>query len=234
MENTAPALKSSALDALRALAQKKPTAQSPSLTAQVTDPAIAGAKRDKNTVKLGVDPSFTERAAYGSKLKAALERATSDFEVIQAELRDYGRDKRRVYNDTFKTSITTVQVPYSVETPEGPETKFVQVICSNKYSVQKDVVLNNQDSLGEWKDKLFQVDTTKKLKPNAEELIRGIFADLGMQGEELENAMGSLFETETKVSTREDFEQQEAQAPAEVRGILSQAVTRAQPGLKFT
>lgn len=227
------AVKSSSFDALRALAAKKPTAQSPSLTAQVTDPAISGAKRDKNTVKLGHDPDFHERAAYGAKLKAALERATTDFEIVQSELRDYGRDKRKVYNDTFKTSITTVQVPYSVETPEGPETKFVQVICTNKYSVQRDVVLNNLDAIGTWADRLFQTDTVKKLKPNAEELLRGIFGDLGLEGAELESAMESLFETEVKVTTKDDYEVQEAKAPEEVRSILSQAVTRAQPGLKF-
>lgn len=230
---TQQATKPSALDALRSLAQKKPTTTAPSLTVQVTDPAIAGAKRDKNTVKLGFDPRFTERAAYGATLKHALERATSDFEIVQAELRDYGREKRKVYNETFKTTVTTVSVPYSEETPEGPETKYVNVICTNKYSVQRDIVLNNSETLGEWRERLFNIETTKRLKPNAEELIRGVFAELGMEGESLEGAMSSLFETETKVSAKEDFEQQEAKAPDAVKSLLSQAVTRSQPGLKF-
>lgn len=225
---------SSALDALRALANKKPAEHAPSLTIQVTDPAIAGAKRDKNTVKLGVDPAFHEKAAYGATLKAALERASSDFEVVQAELRDYGRDKRRLYNETYKTTVTTVGVPYSVETPEGPETKYVNVICSNKYSVQKEVVLNNTEALGDWQTRLFNIERTKRLKPNAEEHVRKLFIDLGLKGDELEAALDVLFETDTKVTTREDFEQQEAQAPVEIRTILSQAVTRAQPGLKFS
>jgi hypothetical protein len=223
----------SALDALRSLANKKPAAQAPGLTIQVTDPAIAGAKRDKNTVKLGNDPKFSERAAYGAKLRAALDQAETDFEVVQAELRDYGREKRRAYNDTFKTVVTTVGVPYSVETPEGPETRYVNVICSNKYSIQKDIILNNQSTLGEWTDRLFTIETTKKLKPNAEELIRNVFRELGMEGEALEGAMSSLFETDFKVSTKEDFEQQEGRAPDAVRSLLSQAVTRSSPGLKF-
>lgn len=223
----------SALDALRNLAQKKPAAQAPGLTIQVTDPAIAGAKRDKNTVKLGHDPNFSDRAAYGAKLKAAMEQATSDFEVVQAELRDYGRDKRRAYNETFKTVITTVGVPYSVETPEGQESRYVNVICSNKYSIQKDIVLNNQQTLGDWMDRLFAVETTKKLKPDAEGLIRNVFQELGMEGEALEGAMNSLFETDHKVTTKEDFEQQESKAPDAVRSLLSQAVTRSSPGLKF-
>ena len=223
----------SAIDALRNLAQKKPAPQAPSLTVQVTDPAIAGAKRDKATVKLGHDPNFHEKAAYGAKLKDALERAQADFEIVQADLRDYGRDKRKIYNDTYKANVTTVSVPYSVETPDGPDTKYVQVICSNKYSVAKDVVLNNRDALGEWSEKLFKFDVTKKLRPDAEGMIRNIFAELGLQGESLESAMEALFEVDTKVTTREDFEQQEAQAPDEIRTILTQAVSRAQPGLKF-
>jgi hypothetical protein len=225
--------KVSALDSLRALAQKKPAASAPSLTVQVTDPAIAGAKRDKNTVKLGFDPNFHEKAAYGAKLKVALDRATSDFEIVQAELRDYGREKRRLYNETFKTTVTTVGVPFQVETPDGQETKFVNVVCTNRYSVQKDMVLNNPETMGEWQDKLFNVETVKKLKPNAEELIRNVFAELGMEGEALEGAMSSLFETEVKVTTKEDFEQLEQKAPDAVRSILSQAVTRSQPALKF-
>ena len=226
--------KVSALDSLRALAQKKPGMASPSLTIQVTDPAIAGAKRDKSVVRLGFDPSFHDKAAYCSKLKVALDRATTDYEIMQAELRDYGSEKRKLYNDTFKTNITTVAVPFQVETPEGQETKFVNVICSNRYSVQKDMILNNFETLGEWRDRLFKVEVVKKLKPNAEELIRNVFQELGMEGEALEGAMASLFETETKISAAEDFESQETKAPDVVRSILSQAVSRCSPALKFT
>lgn len=224
---------STAIDNLRNLADKKPAPQTPSLTVQVTDPAIAGAKRDKATVKLGTDPEFQEKAAYGAKLKEALERAQSDFEIIQSELRDYGKSKRKLYNETFKANVTTVGVPYQVETPEGPDTKYVQVICSNKYSVARDVVLNNQDVLGDWSQKLFKWERTKKLRENSEQMIRDILAEQGLQGETLENAMNLLFEVETKITAREDYEQQEASAPEEIRTLLSQAVTRAQPGLKF-
>lgn len=225
--------KTSALDALRALSQKKPATQAaPSLTVQVTDPAIAGAKRDKNVVKLGFDPAFHEKAAYGSKLKVALDRAQSDFEIVQAELRDYGRDKRKAYNSTFKTAVTTVGVPYSVETPEGPETKYVNVVCTNRYSVSKDIILNNKDTLGVWYEKLFDVEETKRLKPNAEALIRGLLTELGLP--DVEETMSVLFETDVKVTTKENFEQEEEKAPDVVRSLLSQAVTRAQPGLKFT
>lgn len=230
---TQVATKPSALDALRALSQKKPSPGNPALTAQLADPAIAGAKRDKNTVKLGFDPAFAERAAYGAQLKEALDRATADFAIAQAELRDYGREKRRVYNESFKVVITTACVPYSVDSPSGPETRWVQVICSNKYSVKADMVLNNQGTLGDWYEKLFSVETTKKLKPNAEELIRNLFGEMGIAGEELDTAMESLFETESKVSTKEEFEQLQEKAPVEVRAILEQAVTRSAPGLKF-
>jgi len=237
----APAPKTSALGMLKALANKKPVAGAPGLTAQMTDPAIAGAKRDKNTVKLGTDPAFTERAAYGAEMKAALEQATADFEVIQAELRDYGRDKRSLYNKTFKCVVTTVGVPYRFaetdangdEVPGTDETRFVQVVCSNKYSVQKDIVLANQDVMGEMFEKLFEVTTEKKLKPNAEEIVRGLLSEQGVTGDELEACMDSLFDTERKVKTTEGFEQLSETAPPEVKAILDQAVTRAQPGLKF-
>lgn len=223
----------SAIGTLLSISQKKPTVMSPALSAQSADPAIAGAKRDKNTVKLGFDPGFTERAAQAATIKAALERAESDFEIVQAELRDYGKEKRALYNDAFKTVVTTVCVPYSVETPTGPETKYIQVVCSNKYSCQKDMLFNNTDTLGDWMDRLFNVEESKELKPNAEELIRNILVEAGLSEENLESAMESLFETKRKISTRDNYEQESVKAPDHVKAILDQAVTRAQPGLKF-
>lgn len=229
---TAPA-KPNALDALRAIAKKAPAPATSSLAAQINDPAIAGAKKDKNTVVLGFDPAIAERARYAAQLKEALERAEGEFAISQGEMRDYGSGKRGLYNDTFKANVTTVKVPFTVDTPAGPETKHVAVICSNKYSVQKDVVLGNKELLGAAYDRLFVEERSKKLKPNAEELIRGVFEQVGLQGDELENAMEQLFEEEVKVKTAEAYEQESKKLPPDVQTVLSQGVTRSQPGLKF-
>jgi len=224
--------KPSALDALKNLAKKQP-APAAAISVQVNDPAIAGAKKDKNTVILGFDPSIAERAKYAAQLKEALDRALADFEVSQGEMRDYGSGKRGLYNDTFKANVTTVKVPYSVDTPTGPEQKFVLVICSNKYSVQKDVVLNNKDALGDAYGRLFVEERAKKLKPNAEELIRGILSEVGLGPDEVETSMQNLFDEEVKVKTTEQYEQESKKLPDDIKMILDQAVTRAQPGLKF-
>jgi hypothetical protein len=233
MTDTAAAKKPSALDALRAIGKKSPAPTTSAIATQLNDPAIAGARKDKNTVILGFDPSVSDRAKTASELRTALERAESEFTILQGEMRDYGRTKREVYNGAFKANVTTVKVPYSVDTPTGPETRYVAVVCSNKYSVQKDVVLNNKDCFGVAYSRLFVETEVKSLKPNAEELIRGVFAEAGLAGEELETAMGSLFETHVAVKTTEAFEQESAKLPEDVKAILSQAVTRSQPGLKF-
>jgi hypothetical protein len=225
--------KPSALDALKGLA-KKAAPPSSAIAAQVNDPAIAGAKRDKNTVKLGFDPTIAQTAERAANLKEALERAEAEFKVDQAQMRDYGIGKRGLYNDTFKCEVTTVCVPYLVDVPGGvQETKYVQVICSSKYSVNKDIILGNREAFGGSFDRLFKVETTKSLKPNAEELIRGVFAEIGLQGEDLEGAIAQLFETTEKVSVAEGFERESKTLPAEVRVILDQSVTKAQPALKF-
>lgn len=228
-----PAQKPSALSQLKALAQKKPAAEAPLLAAQQQDPALAGARRDKNTVLLGFDPGFADQAAEAAQLKEALERAQSEFEILQARVRDYGRGKRELYNDAFKADVTTVKVPYEVATPAGPEKRAISVICSSKYSVAQEIVLNNAEAMGEHFPRLFKVDEVKQLRPNAEELIRNVFAEVGLQGADLEGAMEQLFEVKRKVSTQEGYEQEAKKAPAPVRAILDQAVTRAQPGLKF-
>lgn len=225
--------KPSALDTLKAIAKKSPAPASSSLAAQTNDPAIIGAKRNKNTVTLGFDPTIAESAKRTAELKEALERAEAEFKIDQALMRDYGFSKRCLYNDTYKADVTTVCVPYSVETPTGHETKLVQVICSNKYSVQNETIANNKDSLGEFFDKLFNEDRVKQLKPNAEDLIRGILAEVGLAGEELETAMSSLFEEKVKITTKEHYEQEVKKVPEEVRSLLDQAVTRSAPGLKF-
>ena len=230
MSNTP--VKTSALDALKSLANKKP-APAAAISVQVNDPAIAGAKKNGSTVTLGSDPSVTDRAKHCAALKEALERAESEFSVLQGEMRDYGLSKRGLYNDTFKANVTTVKVPYSVETPTGPELKTVAVICSNKYSVQKDVVLNNKELLGDSYDRLFIEERSKKLKANAEELIRGILSEVGLGPDEVETSMQNLFDEEIKVKTAENFEQESKKLPDAVKMVLDQAVTRSQPGLKF-
>lgn len=226
-------VKPNALDALRAIGKKAPAPATSSLAAQINDPAIAGARKDKNTVVLGFDPAIAEHARHAAALKEALERAEGEFSISQSEMRDYGASKRGLYNDTFKANITTVKVPFTIDTPGGPETKYVAVVCTNKYSVQKDVVLGNRDLLGTSYERLFIEERSKKLKPNAEELIRGVFEQVGLVGDELENAMESLFEEEVKVKTAEAYEQEAKKLPQDMQTILGQGVTRSQPGLKF-
>ena len=226
-------VKPNALDALRAIGKKAPAPATSSLAAQINDPAIAGARKDKNTVVLGFDPAIAEHARHAAQLKEALERAEGEFSISQAEMRDYGASKRGLYNDTFKANVTTVKVPFTVDTPGGPETKYVAVVCTNKYSVQKDVVLGNKELLGPSYERLFIEERSKKLKPNAEELIRGVFEQVGLVGDELENAMESLFEEEVKVKTAEAYEQEAKKLPQDMQTILGQGVTRSQPGLKF-
>jgi hypothetical protein len=229
------AAKPSALDALKALSQKKPAPQA-AISVQVNDPAIAGAQKAKGStsvVTLGFDPAFAEKAAQCAGLKEALERAKVEFEVLQGEARDYGASKRELYNDTFKANITTVKVPYEVDTPGGKEKQFVSVICTNKYSVNGEIVRGNKDALGEMYERLFVEEVAKTLKPNAEELVRGILAEVGLKPEEIETSMENLFETTVKVKTTENYEQESKKVPDPLKLVLGQAVQRQAPGLKF-
>ena len=238
MTTEAAVTKPSALDALKGLAKKAapPTA---AIAAQVNDPAIAGAKRDKNTVKLGFDPAVAAVAAHCARLKEALERAESEFKVDQSTLRDYGISKRGVYNDTFKCEVTTVQVPYTVDVPGesddaiAHETKYVQVICSNKFSVQQDIVLGNKDLIGSPFERMFEETTTKSLKPNAEELIRNLLIEVGIKEEDVGATMSELFESKTVIKATDKYESEFKKLPDSVKLVLEQAVTRSQPALKF-
>lgn len=232
--STAVATKPSALDLLKGLTKKATTsAPTPGVSNNFTDPAIAGARRDKNTVKLGYDAKITHIAAGCAGLRAALDRAEAEFVINQGTMRDYGREKRALYNDAYKCEVTTACVPYEIDTPQGKETKYVQVICTNKYSVAVDTILGNKDAIGDSFDRLFIEETKKTLKPNAEELIRGIFEQVGLTGDDLEAAMTQLLESKTTVKTRENYEQEAKKAPPAVQAILEQAVTRSQPALKF-
>lgn len=243
MTQAAEIKKPSALDALKALAAKKPAPTGASDAAvQIADPAIAGARRSKSksTVLLGFDPSVAEDAATCAQLKRALADAEASFKVFQAKIRDYGKEKREAYNSAFKAGVTTVCVPYLSEVPHDPnsdtpgrETHHIQVICSNKYSVAQETVLANRETLGEHYDRLFVEEETKKLRANAEELIRDLLAENGIQGEALETVMSTLVEKTTKVSTTEAYEQEVRKVPESLRAVLDQAVTRVEPGLKF-
>jgi len=230
--------KPSALDALRGLS-KKAAPPSAAIAVQVNDPAIAGAKRDKNTVKLGFDPAISQTAERAASLKEALEKAESEFKLDQAVMRDYGIGKRGLYNDTYKCEVTTVSVPYVIEVPgEGDtmthETRYVQVICTNKYSVQQEIILGNKDLIGASYDRMFEETTTKALKPNAEDLIRNLLTEVaGISGVDLENTMEELFDTKTTVKATDKYESEFKKLPDSVKTVLDQAVTRSQPALKF-
>jgi primosomal protein N'' len=82
-------------------------------------------------------------------------------------------------------------------------------------------------------DRLFVVETAKRLKANAEELVRGLLGELGMVGDDLENAMQTLFDTETKVSASKDYERRIKEVDDNTRALLAQAVKRVEPALKF-
>jgi len=230
----------SALDTLKKLSAKKAvegTAAS-ALTTQLQDPALAGAKRDKNVVRLGFDPEITDKAREAAELKAALEEAEARFAMVQTDMRAYGSKKRELYNDTFKADVTTVSVPYSVEVPGSPdhETRYVSVVCTNRYTIQKDAALGmlRAEAIDQGTfDKLFVVETTKKLKANAEELVRGLMGELGMTGDDLEGAMQTLFDTEVKVTASKDYEKRVKEVDDNTRALLAQAVKRVEAGLKF-
>jgi len=235
--NAVDKTKIDAVATLRALAQKKTIDNSTqAAVVQTQDPAIAGAKKEKgsgSTVVLGFDPAISETALLASQLHSALAEAESNFKVVQGKMRDYGAGKRGLFNNLFKADITSVKVPFTAQTPSGPETGYVTVSCTNRFSVEQETIKNNRDEFGEFYNKLFVEETKTVLKPNADELVRGILQSAGMEGEELESAMETLFETETKVKTAEKYEREVREVPENLKVILDMAVTRAAPSLKF-
>ncbi len=240
--NEAAASKPSALATLKALAKKKPVKSQSDLVTETNDPAISGATKDKNVVRLGLDPSIVKSAAHCAALKEALDKAKAEYEITQSEMRDYGSDKRILYNDTFRTNITTVNVPFTVDVPTdaasdtpGRETQFVQVVCTNRYSVEQTAVLALEEEIeGDTFSKLFTKTETKTLKPNAEQLVRDLLGELGLEGSDLDNSMATLFDTTTKVAATKEYEQEIKKAPDAVRTVLAQNVTRVKPGVKYT
>jgi hypothetical protein len=215
----------SALAALKALVQNKPVVVAN--TQAAVDPALAGATREKNVVRLGEDPAIKEKAEHAALMKNELEKAQAAFEAIQGEIRDYGKEKRSAFNDHFRTNVTTVAIPYGDE-------KAVQVICANRYSVKKDLILNNQDALGPAFNDLFVVETTKKLRADGEQRLLDLLLEVGLDAETSQQILDKLVDVEHTVKTVEDYEQKEklVNNPG-AREVLTQAVSRAAPALKF-
>lgn len=225
-----------ALGKLKALAARKPSEgdRSP-LASQISDPAIAGAKRVRNVVELGTDPRISERAELCAAYKAEVDKAVASFATLQTEMRDYGKEKRDAYNDAFKTDVTTVCVPFLVEVPGGqPETRFVQVVCTSRYSVRQDAILNSKEEMGEHYDQLFEETRSQVLKPNAEELLREVLLEAGVDEANLDETMAVLFEENVSVKARPEYEKRSKSVPEDVAVVLDQAVTRQQPGLNFS
>lgn len=215
----------SAIEALKAMGII--TSVGPATAAPIVDPAISGATREKNVVRLGEDPAIQSKAENAAQLKAALEKAQADFEEIQGEIREYGKGKRDAFNDHFRTNVTTVAIPYG-------DDKAVQVICANRYSVKKDIILNNQDTLGSAMTDLFTVETSRRLKPDGESTLRKLLSEIGIPTESVDHVLNQLTDVEHTVKTVEDYEQKaKLVTNTGVQEILTQAVSRAAPALKF-
>lgn len=224
----------SALSALRALSKKEKVETTSEFASTVNDVAIKGAKRIKTTVHLGLDMEFQGVARKSAEAHQVLERAQSEFEIYQAQVRDYGAAKREIWNDTFKANDTTMAVPYEVEVVNGEkETRHVQVVVTNKYSVRQETVEQVRGDLGDAFPRLFEESVEKVLRPNCAELMKGILKDAGLPDEEIDSAMESLFETKTKIKTTKNYEQEVKKTSSALRAILDQAVTRSAPALKF-
>ncbi len=233
-----------AMDALKAAISDKPSASSvPGSFVTTSDPAISGAVRKgkSGVVKLGADPKVLKDAAEAAGYFSEISKLSALFAVKQATLRDYGAEKRKAFNKLFKTDATTVEVPYTVGVPvdqnsqtPGRETRYVQICCTNRYSVAKEPILAGRTTvLGEWFGKLFNLEKTKTLRPNAEELFRNILTENGILGENLDKAMELLFEETETVKTVDAYEALEQEAPKEVRAFLAQSVARQNPSIKF-
>jgi hypothetical protein len=232
---------SAALAELLALTAPMPAASTlASSTPEADSPAIREATLTNHVVTLGLDPAFTGKAARAAKLNALLRDAAQVFATSQAELRTYGKAMRDAYNGAMRCDVTTVNVPYYVKVPKDPTSEtpgrkleHVQVICTSRYSVAKDVVLKMEKELGEAFQKLFVKGESRYLRPNVEGLVKQILKDLGVPEERIEPTMGVLFTTDVTVAAHANYEAEHKRLPEKTRAILDQAVVRQQPGLKF-
>jgi hypothetical protein len=234
MSEDAVVKKGSALSALKAMTKKEKVSSESEFATTVNDVAIKGAKRVRTTVQLGLDVEFCETAKRAAELHQEMEQAKSKFEIVQAQVRDYGSKKRLIWNDTFKCNDTTVAIPYEIDTPNGEkERHFVQCVVTNKYSVRKETIEQIRGDLGDSFDRLFEEEREKVLRPNCAELFRGLLVEAGMDESDVEDAMNQLFEEKVSIKTTKNYEQEVKRVSDGLRSILDQAVTRSQPALKF-
>lgn len=203
--------------------------EKPSLASTLTDPAIAGARKNKNTVTLGFDPDMAKTVAETAVVASSLVKLQNQLDESKKTIRAYGTSKRSIYNDKFVSDVTTVDIPYL----DNQETKFVQVICANRYSVSKETVLSIESRLGESFSRLFNKSESKTLKPNAELLFKKILIEVGVPSDKLDITMSGLFDTDTSVSTTDSYEREIKKVTGDLADILNQAVVRAEPGIKF-
>lgn len=204
------------------------------------DPALEGAKLAKNVVLLGLDPTVTRIAARAVKLIAILKDRQEMFARVQRELRTYGKAKRDGYNALMRRDVTTVSIPYFARVPIDPESetpgrelRYVQVVCTSRYSVTKDTVLRMEAELGEAFKKLFVKSEERVLKPDSLGLFKQILKDLGVPQDKIAPTMDVLFETNVSVCANDNYEAEHKKLPEKTRAILDTAVIRQQPGLKF-
>jgi hypothetical protein len=232
------AAKPSAVDSLRKM-MRSAAPQEPCVPEAVaSDPVLAGARLVKNVVQLGPDPELESVARAAYTAGAVARRAAARLAKQTDRIRAYGVEKRAAYNDAFRAEVATVAVPFRLDpsappsSPEG-EVRYVQVTSSNRYSVNQEVALANKEALGDAYGKLFVEETSKRLRPNTEGVLRGILEQAGLKPDELEEAMGLLFEETIVVRASEVMERESKALPEALHPVVAQIATRAQASVKI-
>jgi hypothetical protein len=195
------------------------------------DGVVRNATRNRGVVTLGHDSSIQLRARCCAQLKQALINAQMAFDSVQSDLKEYGKQKRDEYNEAFRSNVVTVNVPY-ISSSGNPQ--FIQVTCTNRYTIDSVVVLNMEKEMdSDLFERLFTKEVKKVLKPNAEQVLRELLSEFGLKDDALNNAFDSLFDTEIEVSTTSVYEDEIKKAPEEVQKTLAPSVVRVEPSLKF-
>ena len=225
------------------MATKKSEAKAAAATvvlAQVTEPAtskpfgwpgqpVMTSTVLKSSYVLGSHPETDKLASKAYATKVAADEAAAAFKAAADELREYGVACRTACAALHGGDLLpSVKVPF---TDAAGAAREAMVTVSQSYSISEKI-LDQRAELGGLFDACFETRDVYTLAPKGLDILRGLLANAGLKGAQIDAAVEQICEKKVQVSVTERYESVRNGAPGERQAILDKLVVRAKASVK--
>ena len=183
----------------------------------------------KTSYVLGSHPETDKLASKAYAAKVQADEATAAFKLAADELRAYGVAARTACAVLHGGDLLpSVKVPFKDAAGAARE---AMVTVSQSYSINEKI-LEQRDELGGVFDACIETRDVYTLAPKGLDILRGLLANAGLKGHQIESAVEQICEKKVVVSVTDNYEVVHNGVPDARRAVLDKFIVRAKASVK--